>query len=154
VLLPEEGLEAEVPEHELLPSALESALELAPPTASLPASLGPEVATLRTARPANAAAPSEAAPAAPSAGGPRGVLRPLSQPPRVYPPEALRRQIEGDVFLEIAIEPDGRVSSARVFRSSGHAVLDDTAVRHALATRWAPIPERRVERVRYPFRLR
>jgi len=46
-----------------------------------------------------------------------------------YPGIAQRRGWEGRVVLDFAVRGDGRISDVRVARSSGHAVLDHSAVR-------------------------
>jgi TonB family protein len=58
--------------------------------------------------------------------------RPLKMEPARYPDAARRLQLEGSVLLEIAVEPDGRVSDVRVLESAG-SLLDEAvsaAVRH------------------------
>ena len=50
-----------------------------------------------------------------------------------YPPEAVARGIEGEVRLLVRLDADGRVSEARIAASSGHAILDDAALRAAYA---------------------
>ncbi len=49
-------------------------------------------------------------------------------PPLVYPPAAFRAGIEGVVEVLVTIDETGRVTAARVYRSSGHRILDDAAV--------------------------
>jgi protein TonB len=46
-----------------------------------------------------------------------------------YPDEAKRRQLEGELVLDVAVHADGSVDSVRILRSSGHKVLDDGAER-------------------------
>jgi len=50
----------------------------------------------------------------------------------LYPPEALRRGLEGEVVLLIDLDDGGRILGASVASSSGHAILDDAAMRAAL----------------------
>ncbi|MHB8453461.1 MAG: energy transducer TonB [Acidiferrobacterales bacterium] len=58
-----------------------------------------------------------------------------------YPEEAKRRNISGDLVLDVAIRQDGSVYRVKVLRSSGHKVLDDAAVRIVhLAAPFAPLP--------------
>lgn len=45
-----------------------------------------------------------------------------------YPPEAIAHGLEGDVILLLTLAPNGRLTSAEVARSSGHAVLDQAAL--------------------------
>lgn len=90
-----------------------------------------------------------AAPAAlvaqPAEGGEPGVLTapaPLAanRPPE-YPAEARRKLLSGVVVLRVSIEPDGRVSGARVLRSSGHDLLDRAALDAAQDWRFRPASE-------------
>ena len=46
----------------------------------------------------------------------------------LYPPEAIERGLEGDVTLLLILDSSGRVQSAEVARSSGHALLDAAAL--------------------------
>lgn len=115
--------------------------------------------------PATAApAPSPAAPAATVAtttappAAPRPAATPLPQllsaPQPRYPPQALRRRLEGEVVLELRIEADGRVGSARVLSANPPGLFDDAAV--AAASRWrfeagaAAVTTRQVVRFRLP----
>lgn len=44
-----------------------------------------------------------------------------------YPDAAIRDNINGELLLDVAINPDGGIDSIRVLRSSGKAVLDNAA---------------------------
>ena len=46
-----------------------------------------------------------------------------------YPEEARRRNISGNLLLDVAINDDGSVNNISVRRSSGHKLLDDAAIR-------------------------
>ena len=75
-----------------------------------------------------------------------------------YPLAARRLGMEGVVLLDVLVAPDGRAADVRLARSSGHAPLDDSAVR-TVRERWRFIPARRdgtaVEsRVTVPIRFR
>jgi protein TonB len=50
-----------------------------------------------------------------------------------YPEEAVRRGLEGEVRLLLILDGAGRVLSAEVAASSGHAILDQAAQAAALA---------------------
>ncbi len=76
----------------------------------------------------------------------------------VYTADALRREIEGDVILEVVVLASGAVGQIRVVRSLGHG-LDEAAV--AAMRRWRFHPARRqgvavdvVVEVAMEFRLR
>jgi protein TonB len=46
-----------------------------------------------------------------------------------YPASAIRRRIEGEVVVEVAIDPTGSVSGATVLQSSPAGVFDDAVLR-------------------------
>ncbi len=46
-----------------------------------------------------------------------------------YPEEAKRRDLSGDLLLDVAINADGSLHSVTLLRSSGHKTLDDAAIR-------------------------
>ena len=49
----------------------------------------------------------------------------------LYPPEAVRRGLEGEVVVLLELDANGRVVAASVASGSGHAILDEAAVRAA-----------------------
>jgi protein TonB len=51
-----------------------------------------------------------------------------SNPAPEYPAVARRRGYEGTVVLEVLVNRDGKVADLRLFQSSGHASLDQTAL--------------------------
>jgi protein TonB len=57
---------------------------------------------------------------------------------KVYPQVARRRGVEGTVELRFRIAPDGSVQAVEVLRSSGHAILDESAI--LTIRRAAPFP--------------
>ena len=59
-----------------------------------------------------------------------------------YPEEARRRKISGQLVLDVALNPDGKINQITIRSSSGHKVLDDAAIRIVeLAAPYAPFPE-------------
>ena len=58
----------------------------------------------------------------------------LDNPMRFYPPEAIARGIEGETILMLRYKADGTLLDAKVVRSSGHAILDQAALRAVHAT--------------------
>ena len=44
-----------------------------------------------------------------------------------YPQQAVRRNINGDLLLDVGINPDGSIESIRILNSSGKKLLDDAA---------------------------
>jgi protein TonB len=65
-----------------------------------------------------------------------------------YPEEAVRRGLEGEVRLLLILDADGRVLSAEVAASSGHAILDQAAEAAALAM--GSLPEAGVRQLILP----
>jgi protein TonB len=63
---------------------------------------------------------------------------PVTQPP--YPPTSVRLEEQGSVILALYIQADGRVSDAKVQKSSGYARLDEAAVREAMKGSWHFFP--------------
>jgi protein TonB len=62
----------------------------------------------------------------------RAILDPANcERPRL-PWSAEQRQLSGHVILAVLIDVDGRVTDARLARSSGHSILDQTALQSAL----------------------
>lgn len=55
-----------------------------------------------------------------------------------YPPQSRRNNEEGRALVHICVDPRGRVASAAIDASSGHALLDDAAVKLAKAYRFKP----------------
>ncbi|KAA6185416.1 energy transducer TonB [Thiohalocapsa marina] len=59
-----------------------------------------------------------------------------------YPEEAARQGLFGALILHVAVRADGSLEGVRVVRSSGHAVLDQAAIRIVqLAAPYAPFPD-------------
>ena len=50
-----------------------------------------------------------------------------------YPPEAVARGIEGEVRLILKLSAEGAVVEVSIAASSGHAILDNAAIKAALA---------------------
>jgi len=91
--------------------------------------------------PAVAAATPVAAPAPPApqpvAGGDLSSTMLEGAPPR-YPVESRRKREQGTVVLLLLVGTDGRVAEIRVTRSSGHARLDEAALKAVRRWRWSP----------------
>lgn len=62
-------------------------------------------------------------------------------PPPKYPRAARRRNYQGTVLLEVRVTVDGRAAEVKVARSSGHALLDESAL--AAVRGWLFTPARR-----------
>lgn len=65
----------------------------------------------------------------------------LRNPPPVYPRAARERSEEGTVLVEVEVLASGRCGGIRVLASSGHAALDEAAVR--AVRQWVFRPARR-----------
>lgn len=63
---------------------------------------------------------------------------PYSTPPPRYPSVAVRQMLEGTTFLLLQIGSDGQVEASIVIRSSGHALLDEEALRTTAGWRFHP----------------
>ena len=59
-----------------------------------------------------------------------------------YPDEARKRNISGQLILDVALNPNGDINQIIIRRSSGHKILDDAAIRIVeLAAPYAPFPK-------------
>jgi len=88
-------------------------------------------------------------------GGARPAYGTNPKPP--YPLAARRLGLEGVVTLEVVVRPDGSPAEVLVRRSSGHTMLDDSALA-TVRTRWRFIPARHGDvpvesRVTFPVRF-
>lgn len=62
----------------------------------------------------------------------------LRNPAPVYPRLAQERGDQGTMVLDVEVLPSGRCGGLRVTTSSGHAILDDAAVRAVQRWRFSP----------------
>jgi protein TonB len=46
----------------------------------------------------------------------------------LYPPQAVEQELEGEVLLLLSLDAEGRITDAKVSKSSGHAILDRAAL--------------------------
>ena len=59
-----------------------------------------------------------------------------------YPEEARHKRLNGNLLLEVILNPDGSLNDIVLRRSSGHRVLDDAAIRIVkLSAPFAPLPD-------------
>ena len=56
----------------------------------------------------------------------------------VYPPEAIKNEIEGKVTINIYVTKEGNVSKATVKFSSGSAILDSAAIDYSYNLKFSP----------------
>ena len=71
-----------------------------------------------------------------------------------YPPEAIERGLQGEALVLLFLDPSGNVIAARLESSSGHALLDDAAVRAARTLHALPASAPREALLPVRFRLR
>lgn len=71
-----------------------------------------------------------------------------------YPPEAVARGLEGEVRLLLTLDGSGAIRDAQVAAGSGHAVLDEAAMRAAFAMGSLPDAGARELILPVVFRLR
>ena len=121
-----------------VPEIPEVPVETAPPElVAPPIEVPPDMPPVILAPPApEAAAPVQSARV--TAGSDRIAprLRTRDEPP--YPSASLRASEEGTTHLEVCVSNAGRVTSASVAGSSGHARLDDSALRWVRNARFSP----------------
>lgn len=55
-----------------------------------------------------------------------------------YPAEARRRNLQGQVMLRVEVAPDGAPAAVTVSTSSGHATLDEAAIKAVQRWRFNP----------------
>jgi periplasmic protein TonB len=71
-----------------------------------------------------------------------------------YPPEAVERGLEGEALVLLFLDASGNAIAARLEASSGHALLDDAAVKAARTLRSLPDSAPREALLPVRFRLR
>ena len=71
-----------------------------------------------------------------------------------YPPEAIERGLQGEALVLLFLDPSGNAIAARLEASSGHALLDDAAVRAARSLHSLPASAPREALLPVRFRLR
>ena len=139
-------------------AALPLQAELRPPPAAAPVPLSlPEPPP-----PADAPKPPPRRKTPPEAGkaGPahwtqsvRRHLQQLDSAGQFYPAEAIARGQEGEVVVLLVLDESGRVSGARIEQGSGHAILDDAALRAVRSLHSLPADTPRQTLLPIRFRL-
>ena len=71
-----------------------------------------------------------------------------------YPPEAIERGLQGEALVLLFLDAAGNAIAARIEASSGHALLDDAALRAARTLRALPASAPREALLPVRFRLR
>jgi protein TonB len=72
----------------------------------------------------------------------------------LYPPEAIARGLEGEVLVLLVLDASGNAIAARLEATSGHALLDDAAIRAARTLHSLPDSAPREVLLPVRFRLR
>ena len=81
-------------------------------------------------------------------------LKKLDNAGQFYPAQAIAQGLEGEVQVLLIIDESGTVSAARVEQSSGHAILDEAALRAVRSLRSLPADAPREVVLPVRFRLR
>ncbi|RPJ01281.1 MAG: energy transducer TonB [Deltaproteobacteria bacterium] len=75
---------------------------------------------------------------APGRGGAGGIPRYAQNPKPPYPQEAREKGYQGEVLLRVEVLSDGRVGQIEIRRSSGHELLDRSAL--STVKQWKFVP--------------
>lgn len=140
--------------------------ELRPPAAPLPETPPLFLPEPPAAKPAPPPPPPTARP--PDPGRPRPVpatarswqeevkrqFRKLHEAGLFYPEEAITRGLEGEALVLLVLDAEGNAVAVRLEASSGHAVLDEAALRAARSLRSLPGDASRETLIPVRFRLR
>lgn len=86
----------------------------------------------------------QASPAEESYIPPRSNLAYLNNPKPVYPLDARQRHQEGLVVIKVFVSAEGMAQTVRIERSSGHDILDESAL--TAVREWRFVPAKRGER--------
>lgn len=79
-------------------------------------------------------------------------LKRLDAAGQFYPAEAIARGLQGEATVLIVLDETGKVVAARIEASSGHAILDDAALRAVRSL--ASLPAEAPRQVLLPVRFR
>jgi protein TonB len=84
----------------------------------------------------------------------RQQLQKLDAAGRFYPAEAIARGLEGEVQVLLVIDENGQVVATRLEQGSGHAILDEAALRAARSLKSLPADAPRQTVLPIRFRLK
>lgn len=84
----------------------------------------------------------------------REQLKKLDAIGQFYPQEAIARGLEGEALVLIVLDENGQVVATRLEQSSGHAILDDAALRAARSLKSLPADAPRQTALPIRFRLK
>jgi len=71
-----------------------------------------------------------------------------------YPKLALKRGYEGTLKVKIWIAKDGEVINAKIIKSTGYKILDDSGLNAAKKSKFYPLKSQRTLNVQYDLRLK
>ena len=123
-----------------VPPLIVSTGDFTPPALIVPEPSHPRPLTKESAR-ANGSRPAARGGAAGGSAGLSGVFSPPQYrhcPAPPYPAAARAQRLSGEVLLRVAVLENGAVESVALRRSSGHALLDEAALRAVRGWRFAP----------------
>lgn len=123
---------AAMPSPQTAPASARTEPAAVPPSAGAPASAA------STFPPAAAGAPRQSALQGPPPAAYAARLRHHIEQFKLYPPQAKRRRIEGEVLLSFQMDRQGRVLTSRIERGSGSADIDRAAL--AMLSDAQPLP--------------
>lgn len=84
----------------------------------------------------------------------REQLKKLDAAGQFYPAEAIARGLEGEALVLLIIDESGQVVATRLEQSSGHAILDEAALRAARSLKSLPADAPRQTVLPVRFRLK
>ena len=70
-----------------------------------------------------------------------------------YPKLALKREYEGLIRINILIKKNGTVKEVKIIKSSGYKILDDSALKAAIQSRFYPISKETFFNIEYDMKL-
>ncbi|HLW37733.1 MAG TPA: energy transducer TonB [Candidatus Eremiobacteraceae bacterium] len=70
-----------------------------------------------------------------------------------YPQSAKDQMLEGDVTILVHVDRNGHVLGAQIARSSGHSILDESALRAAIESSYVQARSSMFYSVLYTFRI-
>lgn len=135
---------------------IQAALRSLPPTPAPPPALQLPEPPPKKAEPARAHRQTPPAPNAPRTWtqSVREQLKKLDAAGQFYPAEAIARGLEGEALVLLVIDESGQVVAARIEQGSGHAILDEAALRAARSLKSLPADAPRQTVLPIRFRLK
>jgi len=139
VIPPPKPLPAIIPKPPPIPSKIQVATKRPPPVHHVYKPVPHPVVTHTPPPPVPAQKPAPPQPAAqPTSGLPiyGAQMHSILEANQNVPPALAQLGISGTAYVEIVVAPDGHAISAKIYRSSGNPLIDQTALQHALAANY------------------